>query len=410
MSILLILLLLGQGISCGILEIESHEGCEHKPMWPPHIIEIISYLTVFMICNLANATGIGGGGMLVPLLVIVMDFPAHNAIPLSKSIILGGAIVSVIMSIRTRPMPLDLKIVSILQPTTLLGTAVGVWLNKLFPDWLILMLLTSTLVYVIYKNFTKAFKLYRAETVKIAKIQEIKEKNQESSGLTSKESTPDESEDFKQATFDGFPWKSTILITLNYISVLLFALLKGGSGMESIIGIEQCSASYWTLALIYTIYSIIMTGFAYFFIAKDLSWSLPKTICYTIISFIGGIGSGMLGLGGGVIIGPLMLDIGLTPEVTAASSSLIVMFTSSSTSLQFYLGNVLDIEYAAVMFVISMLASVTGITMVSKLIKKYQRPSIIVFILGGVTTLSAILLPGYSYYVMSKNDIFHKVC
>ncbi|OMJ93135.1 hypothetical protein SteCoe_3953 [Stentor coeruleus] len=414
MHILLILLLACQVLSCGILEKEISGICIHKHMWPPHTIEIFSYLLVFAICNLANATGIGGGGMLVPLLVLMMGFPAHNAIPLSKSIILGGAIVSVILSLRTKPVLIDFKIVSLLQPMILLGTTVGVVLNKAFPDWMILMLLTSTLIYVIYKNITKAFKLFREETKKIESANEQKEKNYEQSHggieLMSKGSTHDESENFEVIPYETFPMSSIGLIVANYLSVLLFALIKGGSGMESILEIEQCSKPYWILAGIYACYCMTMTFFAYKMVAADLSWTLLKSMCYTCISFFGGIGSGMLGLGGGVIISPLLLDIGVPPEATAASSSLIVLFTSSSTSLQFFLGNMLDVEYAAVMFGISMLASLTGITFISRLIKKYQRPSIIVFILAGITILSAILLPGYSFYVMSENDTFHEIC
>ncbi|OMJ84901.1 hypothetical protein SteCoe_13884 [Stentor coeruleus] len=263
-------------------------------------------------------------------------------------------------------------------------------------------------------HLTKALKLFREETKKIQLSKEQKEKYDEQTHgrieITSKGSTHDESDNFEIIPFETFPWRSIGLIIANYLSVLLFALIKGGSGMESILGIEQCSKPYWILAGIYAFYCMTMTIISYKLVAGDLSWTLLKSMCYICISFFGGIGSGMLGLGGGVIISPLLLDIGVPPEATAASSSLIVLFTSSSTSLQFFLGNMLDIEYAAVMFVISMLASLTGITFISRLIKKYQRPSIIVFILAGITVLSAILLPGYSFYVMSENDSFHEIC
>lgn len=117
----------------------------------------------------------------------------------------------------------------------------------------------------------------------------------------------------------------------------------------------------------------------------------------------------MIGLGGGVIISPLLLDIGVTPEATVASSSLIVLFTSSSTGLQFFLGNVLDLGYASIMFFISMLASLSGMTIIVSIIKKYQRPSIIVFLLAGITSMSAVLLPFYSIY-LETSDSFHDIC
>lgn len=56
------------------------------------------------------------------------------------------------------------------------------------------------------------------------KVHEINELNQESSGLTSKDSIQDEFEDFKNVSFDGFYWKNTIFIILNYNFLLHIAI------------------------------------------------------------------------------------------------------------------------------------------------------------------------------------------
>jgi len=47
--------------------------------------------------------------------------------------------------------------------------------------------------------------------------------------------------------------------------------------------------------------------------------------------------AGLLGIGGGTILGPLLLEIGLHPVVSTATSNFLVLFTSSSTSIQFIL-------------------------------------------------------------------------
>jgi Predicted permeases len=150
---------------CQTLEKEVNGVCVHKDMWPPTLIEILAYILIFAFSNLSNATGIGGGGVLIPLLILLMNFPAHNAIPLSKAIIFGGAIVSVFLNLRQSQILIDFRIVSILQPMILLGTAIGVVLNKVFPDWIIIILMTLTLSIVIYKNFSKAISLYKIETI-----------------------------------------------------------------------------------------------------------------------------------------------------------------------------------------------------------------------------------------------------
>jgi uncharacterized membrane protein YfcA len=47
--------------------------------------------------------------------------------------------------------------------------------------------------------------------------------------------------------------------------------------------------------------------------------------------------AGLLGIGGGTILGPLLLELGLHPIVSTSTSNFLVLFTSSSTSIQFIL-------------------------------------------------------------------------
>ena len=49
-------------------------------------------------------------------------------------------------------------------------------------------------------------------------------------------------------------------------------------------------------------------------------------------SYETGILSGMLGIGGGMIINPKLVNYGLDPEVSSVISATIVLFTSMSTS------------------------------------------------------------------------------
>ena len=46
-----------------------------------------------------------------------------------------------------------------------------------------------------------------------------------------------------------------------------------------------------------------------------------------------GVLSGMLGIGGGIIINPKLISYGLDPEICAAVSATIVLFTSMSTTI-----------------------------------------------------------------------------
>ena len=195
-----------------------------------------------------------------------MNFSAKYAIPLSKSIILGGAIVSVIMSLLNSKPLLNYRIVSILQPMVLLGTIAGVSLNKSFPDWIILLLLASTLVFVVYKNITKALKLYKQETIDIKKSSIQKDDKESSPHLTHPieehsvneielvpiSSIPDDMhQKLTNNEANKIPWVNIFLIGMTYVSIILFALLKGGSENDSILGIDQCSTGSIILTVVY---------------------------------------------------------------------------------------------------------------------------------------------------------------
>ena len=49
---------------------------------------------------LAAGGGIGGGGILVPIYILILDFPVKNAIPLASITVLGGAIANNLLNMR----------------------------------------------------------------------------------------------------------------------------------------------------------------------------------------------------------------------------------------------------------------------------------------------------------------------
>ena len=56
---------------------------------------------------------------------------------------------------------------------------------------------------------------------------------------------------------------------------------------------------------------------------------------YMAWAFGAGLGSGLLGIGGGMILGPLLLQLGVLPQISAPITHFMVLFTSSATAIQF---------------------------------------------------------------------------
>lgn len=80
-------------------------------------------------------------------------------------------------------------------------------------------------------------------------------------------------------------------------------------------------------------------------LAGDVDWSDP---CRTVLMQVmaGGVGvvAGLLGLGGGELMAPLLLALGMIPQVASATSAFMILFTSSSDFVQYLMEGVLTPE------------------------------------------------------------------
>ena len=140
-----------------------------------------------------------------------------------------------------------------------------------------------------------------------------------------------------------FPAINILMIITLIIIVILYSLFKGGRGTDSLVGIEPCSGEF--AGLLVALF-VILIGFTFLtgkmlvdetkmmnecgypWWKEDLKWDLKKAILFPICAFIAGVGAGLLGIGGGMILGPFMLAWGVNPQVSAATSSFIILSSS----------------------------------------------------------------------------------
>ncbi len=98
--------------------------------------------------------------MLIPILILILKFSTHEAIPVSKLMIFTGALTAFIMGLKNKHphrngIPLDMNVAGVLVPMLLFGTMVGVSLNKVMPPSIILISLTIVLVLNTFKTSKK---------------------------------------------------------------------------------------------------------------------------------------------------------------------------------------------------------------------------------------------------------------
>jgi len=116
---------------------------------------------------LTNAAGIGGGGAVLPILLLY-GFRTNVAVAISNSIIFVGGFSRLLFEFNaSHPMKkaklIDYGIVILMLPAVLIGSFIGVQLNVVAPSVLILLLLGTVLVFVSYKTMKKALSLYKKD-------------------------------------------------------------------------------------------------------------------------------------------------------------------------------------------------------------------------------------------------------
>ena len=161
--------------SSGTLIDEDEELPDLFPFsWPQ---DYLGFGSAILGLLLAAGGGIGGGGILVPIYILVLEFPVKHAIPLASTTVLGGAIASNMWNARKRhpdhpERPLiDWDLILQLEPLTIAGALFGADLNKELPELVLLVLMLLLLTVTAQKTLSKAVKLYRKEEEDMIKSQ-----------------------------------------------------------------------------------------------------------------------------------------------------------------------------------------------------------------------------------------------
>lgn len=198
--ILLILLCLANQITCPVFSApcktssECHQiynsnyicgtddnKCRHQALWPPNTNYIIGFVLIVIISAFANAGGLGGGAVIVPIFMFLFNYITPESIPLSKATILAGAIMNVALILNRRhpkdknALVIDYALAGTCIPLLLSGTMIGVLLTKVLPPIIVVVLLSAYLVLSSWKMYEKAVKEQKKESA----IFEEEKKNRE---------------------------------------------------------------------------------------------------------------------------------------------------------------------------------------------------------------------------------------
>ena len=211
-----------------------------------------------------------------------------------------------------------------------------------------------------------------------------------------------------------------ILILLSsYLFVAVCSLLRGGHGVESVVKLDSCSDYSWAILGFSQLGLILMMLFGNKSNQRALAYhpslepiikartekiKLPVNVKIVLVSFISGILAGTLGVGGGMIINPLLMQIGFDPQTATTLSKLSTFFSASATVCQYAIAGSISLRHTYHLGFLGMCGSLTGNLILAKLVAKYKRPSIVIWALLLTLGLSMVVYPVHLYHSVDKTN------
>merc|ERR1719181_237395 len=119
-------------------------------------------------------------------------------------------------------------------------------------------------------------------------------------------------------------------------------------------------------------------------------WNLTEVFGYSTMALLTGCFAGLVGIGGGLVFSPFMLWMGLDSSISVATSSTCVIFTSSSTSMQYLFTDRIIMSLTFLYGTICLCASYVGTSLVPYLQEHFStRKSLVSGIVAVGVCLSA---------------------
>ncbi|KAG5029564.1 hypothetical protein JHK87_013078 [Glycine soja] len=349
---------------------------------------IVGTIVGFLGSAFGNVGGVGGGGIFVPMLTLIIGFDAKSAIAISKCMITGGATATVFYNLRQRHPTLDLPVIDydlalLFQPMLMLGISIGVSFNVIFPDWMLTTLLIISFTGISVKSFFKGVDTWKQETLMMKEAS----KNSRTDGRGG--STCIATRQLSLQNIGNPEDDAHYIKTIDPVK-------DNTNQSRKKVPIAVGMSSYQAMRLYKGQRIIASKG------DQQTHWRVLQLIVFCACGILAGTIAGLLGLGGGFILAPLFLGLGIPPQVASATSILAMAFSASIAVVEYYLLKRFPISYALYFVAVATAAALVGQHLVRKVIAMLGRASVIIFILTLTLCVSAVLLGGVGVANMIK--------
>lgn len=143
--------------------------CEHKAVFPILPLEIEGTFVMIVLLTLAVLSGVGGGGIVVPMLMSYFMIGMKEAIVISGFTIVVGSVTRYFSILKAKHPEKDAVLIeygltNVMLPCVLVGSNLGVFFNLIMPQIILIICLTSLLGSMSIHSFFKAKEIWQKES------------------------------------------------------------------------------------------------------------------------------------------------------------------------------------------------------------------------------------------------------
>lgn len=430
----------------------------------PLIRTVGGYALLFVCACIASAAGIGGGGLNVPVLLVILQFDYSEAVVLSLCAVLGNTLCQFSINVnRTHPInpkrPLiNWEAILVLLPAQIGGSSIGVILALLLPETLLVVTSLIVLSSVSIKTVYQGISLYQSESKHIASLLHnrgvydvlLSESNDDhsseegespvgtvdyyneevESNLPLNEPTPAFGEYYSicAAKSRGISDMSDPIVTkanIDYPVCIIRIIMLVWMAYAAVYTVAKylpgCSVVYFgAMVSVYPIFiGIIWWGIRHnryiqkenpqdMLLQGDIDFSKVGGML-PAVAYIVGIMCSLLGIGGGELMGPVLLHFKALPQVSSATTSVMSLFVSSSNIVHYALMGEIPVKTFGIVFAIGLVGGGIGRVSALHISAVTGRHSSLIFTLCLILVLSVGLLA--LHLVKEELDLkIHGIC
>jgi len=407
----------------------------------------------------AAGGGIGGGGLYVPLLLIIIGFNAKEAVAISQGCIVGAAIAHLLLNAPKKHPLLDIPVIDyaallVLEPMLLTGALFGVMFNGMLPSVVILLILIFVLSLGAYKTGKRAMRITRSEktqlvadlealtdgkdqvaqNVEMVNAETVKPTDDEIAGaettaVISMDDEPKAAAPTSVMAAEWIEWKKLGTVALLWVVLSVGVIIRGSTpGQSSLAGIPFCSAGFWGVyAAIPCVQICFSAFFGYLEINRtdfddavalqrqssktlldypEVVWNWVNVGRYMIYAFVCGLLAGCLGIGGGLVLSPLLLELGFYPAVASGISGMAVLVTSTSALFAYGLAERVYWQFVILLMPLTFISTMVGKVLIDRYAERNNKQSAIIWSVAIFLVLCLVMLTSRGLVDLAQNASF----